>query len=119
MELLATLYANHTATMLTLQAMIFLLQAGPHAISADVHLCVTFATSTVGTDTTSALGHLDKVVIFELSVCTFDGTVFAIVHVFAHLFLFAAGYADEVVEGFAGGVELVADVGRLVVAVEV
>lgn len=42
-----------------------------------------------------------------------DEAKLAIVHILAHLFLFAAGEADVVVETVAGGVELIADVADL------
>lgn len=38
---------------------------------------------------------------------------FAVMHVFTHLFVLAAGQAEIVLEALAGGVELVANAGEL------
>ena len=76
--------------------MILLLETGTHSITADINLCIAFATTAVSTDTPGTLGNFDKIVIFELSMNTLSGTKLAVIYIFVHLFLLAASYADKV-----------------------
>ena len=119
MKLFATLNADHAATLLAFETVVLLLEAGSHFVSANVYFGVAFAAPAIGADASCAFGCFDKVVVFELGMGAVGDAEFAVVDVFIHLFLLAAGDADEIAVALGGGVELVADVGYFVVTGEV
>jgi hypothetical protein len=111
--------ADHAVAGFASQALVLAFECGSQPISAYYCFGIAFALSAVGAYAACGFADFDEVVLAALGGCAHAGAEFAEVHVLVHLFVFAAGEAEVVVEAVAGGVELVAEVAGFVVGVEI
>lgn len=119
MPLLALRDTDHTETHETLETLVLFLQLSPHPIPTHHRLILALTIPTVGTDAPRALVHLYEVVVLHCCMHAIHHAELAVVHIFTHLFVLAAGQTQVVLKALARSVKLIANAVHLGRRVEV